>query len=97
MFQLDVKNAFFYDELEEDVDMEQPPGYVAQGKNMVGKFKKAIYGLDQSSQTWFDKFSSIISEVGFQKCYSDHSAFVRRSSSGITILVVYVDDILLSE
>ena len=65
MLQQGVKDAFLYGDLEKEVYLEQPPRYVAQEKNMVGKFKKAIYGLDQSSQTWFDKFSSIISEIGF--------------------------------
>ena len=45
MFQLDVKNALLYDDLEEEVYMEQPSGYVAQGENMMCKLKKAIYDL----------------------------------------------------
>jgi len=48
------------------VYMEQPPRYVAQRENMLCKLKKAIYGLKQSPEPgWFDKFSRIISEVGF--------------------------------
>jgi len=48
IFQLDVKNAFLYGDLEEEVYMEQSPGYVAQGENMVCKLKKMIYGIKQS-------------------------------------------------
>jgi len=45
MFQLNVKNAFLYDQLQEEVYMEQPPGYVAQGETVMCKLKKAIYSL----------------------------------------------------
>jgi len=40
-----MKNVFLYGNLEEEVYIEQPPGYVAQEEKMVCKFKKAIYGL----------------------------------------------------
>ena len=46
--QLDLKNAFLYGELEEEVYMEQPPGYVAQGENKICRLKKAMHGLKQS-------------------------------------------------
>ena len=45
---------------------------------------------------WFEKFSLTISDIGFRRCHSDHSVFVRRTSSSIVVLVVYVDDILLT-
>jgi len=58
---------------------------------MVCKFKKAIYGLKQDPQAWFEKFSRVVTEGDFQQCHSDHSLlFVT------TLLVVYVDDILLT-
>ncbi|KAL0410702.1 UNVERIFIED_CONTAM: Retrovirus-related Pol polyprotein from transposon RE2 [Sesamum latifolium] len=62
MYQMDIKNAFLYGDLNEIVYMEQPPGYVAQGEKqrLVCKLKKAIYGLKQSPRAWFDKFSRII-------------------------------------
>jgi len=48
LFQLDVKNAFLYGDLKEQVYMKQPPGYIAQGENIICKLKKATYGLKQS-------------------------------------------------
>ena len=50
-----------------------------------------------SPRAWFYNFNHIISEVGFHKCYSNHSVFIHRSSYYIMILIVYVDDILLTE
>jgi len=57
------------------VYMEQPPGYVAQGKNKVCHLKKVIYGLKHSPRAWFKKFSIVISGIVFHLCHSDHSVF----------------------
>jgi len=62
------------------------PGYVAQGENKVYRLKKAIYGLKQSSRVWFEKFNITISGIGFHRCHSDHSVFVRDTKSGIVVL-----------
>ncbi|XP_042501739.1 uncharacterized protein LOC122079386 isoform X2 [Macadamia integrifolia] len=98
LFQLDIKNAFLYGDLQEEVYMEQPPRYVAQGErtSCVCRFHKAIYGLKQSPRAWFDKFSATIVTCGFSQCYSDHSVFVRRRGDKLVVLVVYVDDIILT-
>ncbi|KAK4402930.1 Retrovirus-related Pol polyprotein from transposon RE2 [Sesamum angolense] len=98
MYQMDIKNAFLYGDLNETVYLEQPPGYVAQGEKqrMVCKLKKAIYGLKQSPRAWFDKFSRIIGEFGFSRCQADHSVFVQTTTSGMVVLAVYVDDILIT-
>ncbi|KAK4407439.1 Retrovirus-related Pol polyprotein from transposon RE1 [Sesamum angolense] len=98
MYQMDIKNAFLYGDLNETVYMEQPPGYVAQGEKqrMECKLKKAIYGLKQSPRAWFDKFSRIIGEFGFSRCQADHSVFVQTTKTGMVILAVYVDDILIT-
>jgi len=62
LFQLDVKNAFLYGELQEEVYMEQPPSYVAQGETKVCRLKKTIYELKQNPRAWFEKlaFADII-------------------------------------
>ena len=76
--------------------MEQLPGDIAQGETKVCRLKKAIYALKKSLRAWFEKFSLIISGIDFRRCHSDHSVFVRRTSSDIVVLAVYVDDILLT-
>jgi len=95
LFQLNVKNAFLYGNLQEEVYMEQPSGYIAQGRIKVCHLKNAIYGLKQSPRAWFEKFSLTISIIRFCWCHLDHSIFVRRTKAGIIVLTIYVDDILL--
>jgi len=62
----------------------------------VCHLKKAIYGLNQSPRVQFEKLNLSISGIGFHRCHSDHSVFVRRIKSGIVVLAVYVDDIVLT-
>ena len=45
---------------------------------------------------WFGKFSQVVEEFGMPKSKFDHSIFYRNSSSGIILLVVYVDDIVIT-
>ena len=65
LFQLDIKNAFLHGDLAEEVYMEQPPGFVAQGESgLVCKLRRSLYGLKQSPQTWFNQFSLVVQEFG---------------------------------
>ena len=61
---------------------------------MVCKFKKAIYGLNQSLRAWFEKSSRVVSKCGLQQCHSDHSIFICHCLIGYVILKMYVNDIL---
>jgi hypothetical protein len=95
---LDVKNAFLHGDLHEEVYMEQTPGFVAQGEyqGYVYKLKKALNGLKQSPHAWFGKFSEVVLEFGLQRCEIDHSVFHLHSSASYILLVVYVDDIVIT-
>ena len=78
--------------------MEQPPWFVAQREIVkVCRLWKSLYGLKQSPRAWFGKFSQAVEKFGLQKSKSDHSVFYRNSNSGIILLVVYVDDIVITE
>jgi len=77
--------------------MEQPPGFVAQGESdKVCRLRKSLYGLKQSPRAWFGKFRQALECFGMKKSTSDHSVFYQRSDNGITLLVVYVDDIVIT-
>ncbi|KAM7509738.1 hypothetical protein LguiB_008613 [Lonicera macranthoides] len=97
LHQLDIKNAFLHGDLQEEVYMEQPPGFVAQGEyGKVCHLRKSLYGLKQSPRAWFEKFSQAIETFGMAKSKSDHSVFYKQSEAGIILLVVYVDDIVIT-
>ncbi|KAL4562118.1 hypothetical protein LXL04_034312 [Taraxacum kok-saghyz] len=96
--QLDIKNAFLNGKLEEEVYMCQPPGFEEQsGSNPVCRLNKSLYGLKQSPRAWFERFSGVIKKSGFTQGQADHTMFFKHSKLGkITILIVYVDDIIVT-
>ena len=54
LHQLDIKNVFLHDDLQEEVYMEQPLGFVAQGEiRRVCRLRKSLYSLKQSPHAWF--------------------------------------------
>ncbi|XP_028108872.1 uncharacterized protein LOC114307674 [Camellia sinensis] len=76
--------------------MDQPLGFVDPSKRtMVCKLHKALYGLKQAPRTWFSTFSRFLLSQGFLQSKCDSSLFVRKTTSSITYLLIYVDDILL--
>ena len=78
--------------------MEQPPGFTVQGEygKSVCRLKKSLYGLKQSLRAWFGKFSDAVLEFGLLRCQTDHSVFHRQTDAGYVLLVVYVDDIVIT-
>ncbi|KAL5851107.1 hypothetical protein ACOSQ3_006225 [Xanthoceras sorbifolium] len=98
LHQLDVKNAFLNGDLEEEVYMDIPPGFESPATtNKICKLKKSLYGLKQSPRAWFDRFSKVLTKYGYTQGQADHTLFIKRSAtSRISILIVYVDDIVLT-
>ena len=76
IFQLDVKSAFLHGYLEEQVFIDQPPGYVKIGnEHKVYRLKKALYGLKQAPRAWYSRIEAYFLKVGFQKCPHEHTLF----------------------
>uniref|UniRef100_A0A2N9HRP8 Integrase catalytic domain-containing protein n=1 Tax=Fagus sylvatica TaxID=28930 RepID=A0A2N9HRP8_FAGSY len=98
LFQMDVKNAFLNGELTEEVYMQLPPGFSQPPgfSYKVCRLRRALYGLKQAPRAWFAKFSSTISQHGFSASSYDSALFFRRSDHGITLLLLYVDDMIIT-
>ena len=97
MMKLDVKTAFLPGKLEEELYMEQPEGFVEKGKeHFVYQFFKALYGLKQASRAWYNPIDNFLKSVGFKSTNADASLYIRIREGSITLLLVYVDDMLLA-
>jgi hypothetical protein len=96
LHQLDVKTAFLNAELEEEIYVQQPPGFEAGGSKMVCKLHKALYGLRQAPRAWAAKLKEELEGVGFQAGEADPGLFLLSRKIGDIFLLVYVDDILIS-
>ena len=60
------------------------------------RLRRALYGLKQALRVWFTKFSSTISQYGFLASSYDSALFFRRSDHGITLLLLYIDDMIIT-
>ena len=77
--------------------MEQPPGYVTHGESSKVCFlRQAIYKLKQSPRVWFAMFSGLLSTFSFTSCIANSIMLTKKTRGSLIILVVYVDDILLT-
>ncbi|GJV36868.1 retrovirus-related pol polyprotein from transposon TNT 1-94 [Tanacetum coccineum] len=94
--QMDVKTAFLNGDLDEEVYMKQPEGFVLPGhENKVCKLKKSLYGLKQAPKQWHDKFDKSILSNGFTHNSSDRCIYSKFTKDYGVILCLYVDDILI--
>lgn len=90
---LDVKTAFLNGDLEEDVYMRAPKG-IDVGPGKILKLRKSLYGLKQAPRCWNFKFHNVMLKLGFKRCNSDPCLYIKSSDKTISIIVLYVDDML---
>eukprot|EP00253_Pinus_taeda_P034717 PITA_34717 len=96
--QLDVKTAFLHGDLDEEIYMEQPEGFVQhRNAKFVCRLKKSLYGLKQSPRQWYKKFDSFMLSQKYVRIEYDHCVYFKQLNNGMfIILVLYVDDMLLA-
>ena len=90
--QMDVKTAFLYGYVKEDIWVEQPHGFGKSRK--VCKLNRALYGLKQSPRVWYETFAAFMKELGIVPVDSDYGIFINHTTG--TLIALYVDDILIT-
>ena len=94
--QMDVKTAFLNGDLDEEVYMEQPEGFVIPGQeHKVCKLVKSLYGLKQAPKQWHQKFDQVILASGFKINESDKCIYSKFDDGKGVIICLYVDDMLI--
>ncbi|RVX02626.1 Retrovirus-related Pol polyprotein from transposon TNT 1-94 [Vitis vinifera] len=94
--QMDVKTAFLNGDLNEEVYMEQPEGFVLLGnENKVCKLVKSLYGLKQAPKQWHEKFDHAILSDGFRHNNVDKCLYSKTCDDYMVIVCLYVDDMLI--
>jgi hypothetical protein len=75
---MDVKSALLNGVLQEEVYVEQPPGFVLRSQeNKVLHLIKALYGLRQAPRAWYAKLDESLIGLGFQRSTSEHDVYLR--------------------
>ncbi|GKB20874.1 zinc finger, CCHC-type containing protein [Tanacetum coccineum] len=95
--QMDVKTAFLNGELEEEVYMNQPLGFILPGnENKVCKLIKYLYGLKQAPKQWHQKFDEVVFSNGYLLNQADKYVYRKFDESGKGVIIcLYVDDMLI--
>ncbi|GKA83568.1 putative ribonuclease H-like domain-containing protein [Tanacetum coccineum] len=86
VYQMDVKSAFLYGKIEEEVYVCQPPGFEDPDfPDRVYKVEKALYGLHQAPRAWYETLSTYLLDNGFQRGKIDKTLFIKRHKGDILL------------
>ncbi|GKD27573.1 putative ribonuclease H-like domain-containing protein, partial [Tanacetum coccineum] len=95
VYQMDVKSAFLYGQIEEEVYVSQPSGFEDPDyPDKVYKVVKALYGLHQAPRAWYETLANYLLGNGFQRGKIDQTLFIKKQKGDILLVQIYVDDII---
>ncbi|GJU64764.1 putative ribonuclease H-like domain-containing protein [Tanacetum coccineum] len=95
VYQMDVKSAFLYGTIKEEVYVTQPPGFIdPDHPDKVYKVVKALYGLHQAPRAWYETLANYLLSNGFKRGKIDQTLFIKKQKGDILLVYVYVDDII---
>nr|GEX10051.1 putative ribonuclease H-like domain-containing protein [Tanacetum cinerariifolium] len=98
VYQMDVKSAFLYETIEEEVYVCQPLGFEdPDHPHKVYKVVKALYGLHQAPRAWYETLANYLLEKGFQRGKIDQTLFINKQKGDILLVQIYADDIIFGE
>ena len=91
----DVKSAFLNGDLQEEVYVAQPEGFVIKAKeHKMYKLSKALYGLRQVLRAWNIRLDKNLKSLNFMKCSQEQAVYTRNNGVETLIVGVYVDDLI---
>nr|GEW31365.1 hypothetical protein [Tanacetum cinerariifolium] len=95
VYQMDVKSAFLYETIKEEVYVCQPLGFEDPAYlDKVYKVVKALYGLHQAPRAWYETLANYLLENEFQRGKINKTLFIKKTKGDILLVRVYVDDII---
>jgi transposase InsO family protein len=95
--QLDVQTAFLNGLLHETIYMQQAPGFEdPDNPGYVCKLQRSLYGLKQAPKAWNERLHSALTSLGLRRSEVDHALYVRERGTSLLLLLVYVDDLVLT-
>ncbi|KAL4582814.1 hypothetical protein LXL04_007375 [Taraxacum kok-saghyz] len=95
VYQMDVKTAFLYGEVKEEIYVDQPPGFVdSKLPNHVYKLDKALYGLHQAPRAWYATLTDHLLKHGYKRGKIDQTLFIKRVKKELIMVQIYVDEII---
>nr|GFC39495.1 putative ribonuclease H-like domain-containing protein [Tanacetum cinerariifolium] len=95
VYQMDVKSAFLYGTIKEEVYVCQPIGFEdPDHPNKVYKVVKALYGLHQAPRAWYETLANHLLENDFQRGKIDQALFIKRQKGDILLVQIYVYDLI---
>jgi hypothetical protein len=94
---MDVKNTFLNGDLQEELYVSQPSGFIVDGEeHKVPHLNKTLYRLKQAPRAWNAKFDTTMVSLGFQRSISEHGVYIRTRGGSRLIVSIYVDDLVIS-
>ncbi|XP_076898498.1 uncharacterized protein LOC143552081 [Bidens hawaiensis] len=95
VYQMDVKTAFLYGDVKEEIYVDQPPGFVdSKHPSYVYKLDKALYGLHQAPRAWYATLTAHLLEHGYKRGTIDQTLFIKTVGKDLILIQIYVDDII---
>ena len=97
--QMDVKTAYLHAPIDQEIFMDQPEGFAAMsedGKRLLYKLRKSLYGLKQSGRNWNKVLHERLVGAGFDKNPVDHCIYSKQIDNNIIIVLLWVDDLIVA-
>nr|GEW75595.1 retrovirus-related Pol polyprotein from transposon TNT 1-94 [Tanacetum cinerariifolium] len=86
VYQIDVKSAFLYGKIDEEVYVSQPSGFIdPKFPNKVYEVVKALYGLHQAFRDWYNTLSTFLVKSGYRRGIINNTLFIKKDQKDIML------------